>query len=65
MDDRQARALADTAGCAPVVLLGDLDPDPIQTRTILDPYDQPEPVFEEVYARIDRCVAALVRALRT
>jgi protein-tyrosine phosphatase len=46
-----------------VLVLGDLDPDPIETRTITDPYACPEAVFEASYARIDRCIAELVRAL--
>lgn len=46
-----------------VIVLGDLDPEPIDTRTIRDPVEQPIDVFEEVYSRIDRCVAALAAAL--
>ncbi|HEV2149075.1 MAG TPA: hypothetical protein VGR37_16835, partial [Longimicrobiaceae bacterium] len=46
-----------------VVVLGDLDPLPIDLRTLRDPWRQPEAVFEESYARIDRCVRELVRAL--
>jgi protein-tyrosine phosphatase len=46
-----------------VVVLGDLDPQPIRTRAIIDPQGQPPAAFAAVYARIDRCVAALVAAL--
>lgn len=46
-----------------VVVLGDLDPDPIQRRTVQDPYGHAEDVFEQVFDRIDRCVVALVGAL--
>lgn len=46
-----------------VVLLGDLDPEPVDTRTIHDPMEQPVEVFEDVYARIDRCVEALAALL--
>lgn len=46
-----------------VILLGDVDPAPIETRTIRDPVGQGPEVFEESYARIERCVAALARAL--
>ena len=40
-------------------VLGDLDPEPILKRTIRDPVEQPEPVFEEVYERIDRCIRVI------
>jgi protein-tyrosine-phosphatase len=46
-----------------VLLLGDLDPSPVRTRAIRDPVEQPIQVFREVYARIDRCLEELVRAL--
>ncbi len=46
-----------------VLVLGDLDPLPIATRTIPDPYGRPEEVFDASYARIDRCIAMLVDAL--
>lgn len=42
-----------------VLVLGDLDPEPIDTRTIRDPFDQSDEVFDQVYARIDRCVGTL------
>jgi protein-tyrosine phosphatase len=48
-----------------ILLLGDLDPWPIDTRAIRDPVDQPAHVFRDVYARIDRCVEELVGALET
>jgi protein-tyrosine phosphatase len=46
-----------------VLLLGDLDPQPIVTRTVRDPIFQSPEVFAETYARIDRCVQVLVRAI--
>jgi protein-tyrosine-phosphatase len=46
-----------------VLLLGDLDPGPIETREIRDPFDQPREVFEESYSRIERCVAEFIRAV--
>lgn len=46
-----------------VLVLGDLDPDPIETREIRDPVDQPKEVFELSYSRIERCVRELVRAV--
>ena len=42
-----------------VVLLGDLDPEPITRRTVLDPVEQPAEVFRSCYDRIDRCVDVL------
>lgn len=46
-----------------VLILGDLDPQPIKTRTIMDPYAHSEEVFQASFARIDRCIEVLVRAL--
>lgn len=48
---------------ARILLLGDLDPGPPEARGITDPWDQPLPVFEMVYARIERCITALARLL--
>jgi len=65
MDTRQQRMVCERFGRAPadVMLLGDLDPDAIATRAIHDPVEQPLEVFEESYARIERCVRAFVWAL--
>jgi len=65
MDPAQRREICDRFGRAErdVVLLGDLDPQPIHTRTIRDPVEQPLEVFEESYARIERCVRELVAAM--
>lgn len=46
-----------------VTVLGDLDPDPIPRRAIKDPDGGAREVFEDVYARIDRCVGELARAI--
>lgn len=46
-----------------VLVLGDLDPDRIDTREIRDPWGAAETVFDASYDRIDRCIAVLVRAL--
>lgn len=61
MDAAQERAICARFGRLPrdVVLLGDFDPGPIETRAIRDPVDQPEDAFVEAYARIERCVGAL------
>ena len=46
-----------------ILLLGDLDPEPIETREIRDPFDQPKEVFELSYSRIERCVSEFLRAI--
>ena len=65
MDKPQARALRDLFGHAvrDVLILGDLDPEQIETRMIQDPVEQPKEVFERCYARINRCVRQLVQAV--
>jgi protein-tyrosine-phosphatase len=65
MDMRQQRMVCERFGRVPseVMLLGDLDPEAIDTRAIHDPIDQPLEAFEQSYRRIERCVEALVAAL--
>jgi protein-tyrosine-phosphatase len=65
MEHEHARRIRRRFGSrtAPMVLLGDLDPLPIEKRDIADPWGQSQGVFETCYARIDRCVRQLVRAL--
>jgi protein-tyrosine-phosphatase len=46
-----------------ILVLGDLDPKPITARTIRDPWGQDLSVFEESYARIERCIVELERLL--
>jgi protein-tyrosine phosphatase len=46
-----------------VLVLGDLDPNPIETRAIRDPWNQPDEVLASSYERIDRCLEVLVRGL--
>jgi protein-tyrosine phosphatase len=43
-----------------IIVLGDLDPEPISKRAIIDPFGHPEEIFDESYARIDRCLDALI-----
>lgn len=45
------------------LVLGDLDPQPIETRAIEDPFDQDRVAFERSYRRIERCVAQLSDAV--
>jgi protein-tyrosine-phosphatase len=65
MDPAQGRAIRERFGrlLRDIVVLGDLDPAPLARRTIHDPVDQSLQVFEQSYARIERCVVELVRAL--
>ena len=46
-----------------VVVLGDLDPLPIGSRTIRDPWGCGDEVFASSFARIERCVQALASAV--
>jgi protein-tyrosine phosphatase len=62
MDPEQRRRLRRSYGRGDALLLGDLDPHPIDTRTVRDPYDQPRTVFVEVFDRIDRCIKELSSA---
>jgi protein-tyrosine phosphatase len=66
MDSMQHRTVCERFGrpARDVLLLGDFDPLPIQTRAIRDPVECPPAVFEEVYARIDRCVTVLAAAIK-
>ena len=60
MEARQARAVRGIAGRrVPVLLLGDLDPSPVRSRGIVDPWGRPEPVARAVYDRLDRCLEVL------
>lgn len=67
MDLRQQRLLCERFGRWPrdVVLLGDLDPAPVESRTVLDPVDQGPEVFDQTYQRIARCVQELAKVLRS
>jgi protein-tyrosine phosphatase len=62
MEARQADALRMAFGHvnAPILILGDLDPLPVGTRTVRDPALQSRTVFAESYDRIDRCLEAFV-----
>jgi len=62
MSRAQEEALAARKKAGSMILvLGDLDPQPITQRTILDPWDSPVTAFDESYQRIDRCVRELAR----
>jgi len=67
MDPTQRRQVCERFGRRPsdVILLGDLDPDSVETRTIRDPVEQNREVFDTVYERIARCVRELASVLRS
>lgn len=45
---------------AKLLVLGDLDPLPIETRSIRDPWKGSDDVFDASYARIDRCIGVMM-----
>lgn len=61
MEPHQARRIVAEFGAASTdtLILGDLDPKPVLSRTIPDPYGQSESEFDAVYQRIDDCLSAL------
>ena len=65
MEPSQGRTVMERFGRRPadIVILGDLDPLPVETRTIRDPVNDDREVFEQVYARIARCAEELVTIL--
>lgn len=65
MDPAQGRAISERFGRSPrdIVVLGDLDPATLATRTIRDPIEQNADVYAATYTRIERCIAGLVAAL--
>lgn len=65
MDASQRRQICERFGRRPadVLLLGDLDPDAVETRTIHDPVNDGREVFDCVYDRIARCVRGLAITL--
>jgi protein-tyrosine-phosphatase len=65
MESAQARRITREFGVSAsrILILGDLDPGPILTRKISDPYGERPEVFVETYDRIDRCIHALVATL--
>lgn len=65
MDARQATRIASmTSNRAHVERLGDFDPGPIDTRTVIDPIDRNREFFESVYTRIDECCRVFATAAR-
>lgn len=65
MDPVQRRQVCERFGRRPsdVIILGDFDPEAVETRTIRDPVEQSREVFDTVYERIARCVRELTSVL--
>jgi protein-tyrosine phosphatase len=65
MDLAQRRLVCERFGRvrSDVLVLGDLDPASVQTRAIRDPVNERQDVFDQVYARIARCVRELATIL--
>jgi len=62
MEPRQRGRLRRKVGpTAPVITLGDLDPEPPALRAIPDPWGKDPEVFQTSFARIDRCLEELSR----
>lgn len=47
-----------------LLVLGDLDPQQVESRTIPDPYGLEVSFFQRTYDRLDRCLAELAATLR-
>lgn len=62
MAAEQAKRIRSTfaVDAAKLLVLGDLDPLPIGTRSIRDPWKGSFEVFDECYARIDRCIGVMI-----
>lgn len=63
MSADQARLVRRRMKYGVLVVLGDLDPEPIRQRTIHDPWRQDESVFDQSYDRIHRCLVEMIRAM--
>jgi protein-tyrosine phosphatase len=44
----------------PHLVLGDLDPEPVKSRTIPDPWGESQEVYDQVFERLDRCLEVLL-----
>jgi protein-tyrosine phosphatase len=65
MEASQQRLLLERYGRVPgdIVLLGDFDPVAVDGRAIHDPVNGKREVFDQVYARIARCVRELAATI--
>lgn len=64
MDQQQRRRLVEWRPklAGHVLLLGDLDPEPVKRRAVPDPVDKPMEVFRSCYDRVDRCIRVLANS---
>ena len=49
---------------SPHLVLGDLDPEPVKSRTISDPWGGSQELYHEVFDRLDRCLKVLLQEWR-
>jgi protein-tyrosine-phosphatase len=63
MSEDQARAIRGYGRGVKLLILGDLDPFSVRSRTIIDPIGRDAQVVEQVYSRIDRCVGELAKLM--
>ena len=65
MDPSQERYLARYGGVlqGKIIVAGDLDPEPMPTRAIADPFQQSRAAFDETFDRLDRCAETLLRCM--
>lgn len=66
MEPAQRRTVCERFGRSPqdVLLLGDFDPAPVESRAIADPWEQSPDVCDAVFERIEDCVGSFVKRLR-
>jgi len=66
MEPGQQRTICERFGrtTRDVLLLGDFDPAPVDSRAIADPWEQSPQVCDAVYERIEDCIGVFVRGLR-
>jgi protein-tyrosine phosphatase len=63
MEPHQHTAVRAISAAGVVVLLGDLDPEPVSSRAIQDPWSETEDVLRKSYDRVERCVRVLIDLL--
>ena len=62
-EDQERRVLSSYGRKVWLLNLGDLDPLPIQSRSITDPWGCEADVVDDVFSRIDRCVVQLAKMI--
>lgn len=66
VDPSHRSRLRREAGAVParVLVLGDLDPEPVDSRVVRDPWGESREVYDQVFRRLDRCLEVLLREWR-